>query len=347
MRPRTAIGRVRLRAGELAARPVARRGPLAAARCTRRPAGRTRSSAPPTCSPRTPARCSRAQAAASPLMRGVAAAAALARATSGSASRRAPDRMNDPVLRRNMAPAGRPRLAVRAAGLRRPDGGRGARSWRPSPTPRSCSCTPACSSGRRAGRRRAWTRGMRAARRAAQRRGQADRPGHVRAPRRPGPDRPGDADDCLELFGADRCMWGSNFPIERLWTDFGTLVRTLARGPRGVPGRACRRPCSAECGAGVPAVILRRVQQSAEVVSGWLPTAGASWRARSSRSTARRRSTSAPASTSSEAGGSKGRSPAAASRARSPGGARHARDRGCRRGSRPTASRTTWRARSA
>jgi predicted TIM-barrel fold metal-dependent hydrolase len=28
----------------------------------------------------------------------------------------------------------------------------------------------------------------------------------------------------LELFGADRCMFGSNFPIESLWTDLGTLV---------------------------------------------------------------------------------------------------------------------------
>jgi predicted TIM-barrel fold metal-dependent hydrolase len=28
----------------------------------------------------------------------------------------------------------------------------------------------------------------------------------------------------LELFGADRCMFGSNFPIESLWTDLPTLV---------------------------------------------------------------------------------------------------------------------------
>jgi predicted TIM-barrel fold metal-dependent hydrolase len=28
----------------------------------------------------------------------------------------------------------------------------------------------------------------------------------------------------LELFGARRCMFGSNFPIESLWTDLGTLV---------------------------------------------------------------------------------------------------------------------------
>ncbi len=32
--------------------------------------------------------------------------------------------------------------------------------------------------------------------------------------------------ETLGWFGADRCMWGSNFPIESLWTDLGTLVRT-------------------------------------------------------------------------------------------------------------------------
>lgn len=31
-------------------------------------------------------------------------------------------------------------------------------------------------------------------------------------------------DTCLELFGSERCMWGTNFPIESLWTDMGTLV---------------------------------------------------------------------------------------------------------------------------
>jgi predicted TIM-barrel fold metal-dependent hydrolase len=29
---------------------------------------------------------------------------------------------------------------------------------------------------------------------------------------------------CLDLFGPDRCMFGSNFPIESLWTDLPTLV---------------------------------------------------------------------------------------------------------------------------
>ncbi len=34
------------------------------------------------------------------------------------------------------------------------------------------------------------------------------------------------ADTCLEAFGSHRCMWGSNFPIEKIWTDLPTLVST-------------------------------------------------------------------------------------------------------------------------
>lgn len=28
----------------------------------------------------------------------------------------------------------------------------------------------------------------------------------------------------VDIFGPDRCMWGSNFPIEKLWTTYGTLL---------------------------------------------------------------------------------------------------------------------------
>ena len=33
--------------------------------------------------------------------------------------------------------------------------------------------------------------------------------------------------EAVALFGADRCCYGSNFPIEKLWTDYGTLFRTF------------------------------------------------------------------------------------------------------------------------
>jgi len=29
---------------------------------------------------------------------------------------------------------------------------------------------------------------------------------------------------CVALFGAERCLWGSNFPIEKLWTTYPALV---------------------------------------------------------------------------------------------------------------------------
>jgi predicted TIM-barrel fold metal-dependent hydrolase len=35
--------------------------------------------------------------------------------------------------------------------------------------------------------------------------------------------------ECLALFGSRRCMWGSNFPIEKLWTDLPALVSTWRR----------------------------------------------------------------------------------------------------------------------
>ncbi len=30
--------------------------------------------------------------------------------------------------------------------------------------------------------------------------------------------------EVVGLFGADRCLWGSNFPIEKLWTDYPALL---------------------------------------------------------------------------------------------------------------------------
>jgi predicted TIM-barrel fold metal-dependent hydrolase len=36
----------------------------------------------------------------------------------------------------------------------------------------------------------------------------------------------------VEIFGAGRCLYGSNFPIEKLWTDYRTLY-TSFRGAIG------------------------------------------------------------------------------------------------------------------
>src|SRR6202035_6083890 len=58
----------------------------------------------------------------------------------------------------------------------------------------------------------------------------------------------------LELFGSPRCMFGSNFPIESIWTDFPTLLDTWLRvlgdldrdARRDVLGATARRVYSLE-----------------------------------------------------------------------------------------------------
>ena len=33
--------------------------------------------------------------------------------------------------------------------------------------------------------------------------------------------------ETVAMFGAERCCYGSNFPIEKLWTDYKTLYETF------------------------------------------------------------------------------------------------------------------------
>jgi predicted TIM-barrel fold metal-dependent hydrolase len=33
--------------------------------------------------------------------------------------------------------------------------------------------------------------------------------------------------ETVAIFGANRCLYGSNFPIEKLWTDYARLYRTF------------------------------------------------------------------------------------------------------------------------
>ena len=37
------------------------------------------------------------------------------------------------------------------------------------------------------------------------------------------------ARETVELFGPERCLWGSNFPIEKLWTDYASLVEAYRK----------------------------------------------------------------------------------------------------------------------
>jgi predicted TIM-barrel fold metal-dependent hydrolase len=33
-----------------------------------------------------------------------------------------------------------------------------------------------------------------------------------------------DADDTIDVFGAERWLFGSNFPVEKLWTSYADLI---------------------------------------------------------------------------------------------------------------------------
>ncbi len=41
----------------------------------------------------------------------------------------------------------------------------------------------------------------------------------------------------VEIFGPTRCLFGSNFPIEKLWTDYGTLINTVSLSLAGYSDR--------------------------------------------------------------------------------------------------------------
>ncbi len=41
--------------------------------------------------------------------------------------------------------------------------------------------------------------------------------------------------DTVALFGAGRCLFGSNFPIEKLWTSYGALVEAYRRAIASLP----------------------------------------------------------------------------------------------------------------
>lgn len=41
--------------------------------------------------------------------------------------------------------------------------------------------------------------------------------------------------ETVALFGYERCVWGSNFPIEKLWTDYATLADSARRAVSSLP----------------------------------------------------------------------------------------------------------------
>ena len=41
--------------------------------------------------------------------------------------------------------------------------------------------------------------------------------------------------ETVRLFGAERCVWGSNFPIEKLWTDYASIVNAIRAAVAHLP----------------------------------------------------------------------------------------------------------------
>ena len=41
--------------------------------------------------------------------------------------------------------------------------------------------------------------------------------------------------ETVKLFGAQRCMFGSNFPIEKIWTSYAELFAAFKKGASGLP----------------------------------------------------------------------------------------------------------------
>jgi predicted TIM-barrel fold metal-dependent hydrolase len=46
--------------------------------------------------------------------------------------------------------------------------------------------------------------------------------------------------ETLALFGTARCLWGSNFPIEKLWTGYAPLLEAHLRAVAGLDEAARR-----------------------------------------------------------------------------------------------------------
>lgn len=46
--------------------------------------------------------------------------------------------------------------------------------------------------------------------------------------------------ETVAIFGADRCLYGSNFPIEKLWTDYRSLIEAYRASIEDLPEKAQR-----------------------------------------------------------------------------------------------------------
>ena len=136
------------------------------------------------------------------------------------------------------APARRPRLVLRPAGLRPADGRRRTPGRRQPRHHLRAAALRHAGGPDRAGRT-AWREGMQRL---------ADRPNVVNKLsglgtfiHRNDPAHVADiVGESVAIFGPDRCLFGSNFPIEKLWTSYRDLVDTLRQALDAFPDAARR-----------------------------------------------------------------------------------------------------------
>ncbi len=71
--------------------------------------------------------------------------------------------------------------------------------------------------------------------------------------------------ETVAMFGADRCLWGSNFPIEKLWTGYAA-VRSVSRAAAGgLSERKNRMRFSTIPQPGLPADLTGRRRDGLEI----------------------------------------------------------------------------------
>ena len=58
----------------------------------------------------------------------------------------------------------------------------------------------------------------------------------------------------VALFGAERCLFGSNFPIEKLWTSYADLVAAHRAAIASLPAAEQQAILGGTASAGISAV---------------------------------------------------------------------------------------------
>ena len=153
-----------------------------------------------------------------------------------------------PGLPPQPAPPRRLRLVVRPAGLRRADGGRGAAGRGQSRHHLRAAALRHAGGPDRRPAAAAWREGMRRL---------ADQPNVVNKLsglgtfiHRNDPAHVADiVGETVALFGPDRCLFGSNFPIEKLWTSYADLVAAFRQAVAAFPEPARRSMLAATAAA--------------------------------------------------------------------------------------------------